>query len=224
MSVLRARLRPVPWAWLVPATAALAALAATPRSPAALDALAVAAVAVGAFAAPLAAPETDPPAPLLLSVPRPVWRTHALRLAAWLALATATVGAAAALIAARTSWDLSGVLWAVLPNLLLAGALAFGLAAVSSTLTGAGTTLALLLLVMAAGPSHSRFPLRLLEHPGDPLWATSRRWLLGGAALAVAAALPGWWRGGWWRHPGWRAAARRGRRGWHERAGRWSSR
>jgi hypothetical protein len=198
------RLRPAPWAWLVPASAGLgglawlvATLSTEPRR--ALLWLSAAALVAGLLAAPVAAAETDPPLPVLAAAPRPLWRTHWLRWLAWAALAAACLAGPAWALAARSSLGLGQVLAAVLPDLALAGALSAGLASTSSVLGGAGAAGGVVLVMNLLAGTHPGFPLRPLDGPGDPLWALSRRWLVGAAVLLLALSLPGWARGGWWR-------------------------
>jgi hypothetical protein len=195
MTLARYRLRPLPWAGLALLAGAwvpLARLAAAapPDPDDGVAAFRMAALALGLGAAVLAAPETDPPRELLRAAPLARWKALALRLAAWLALGTAAVLAAARL-AGTDGWTGADLALAAWPNLLLMNAACFLGAAPTSTLGGGAAGLAAVVALERAGRAWPAwFPVRPTDVPGGPGWAASQVWTLAlGLALAAAALL-----------------------------------
>ena len=91
LTLVRGRLRPVPWAWLAVLAAGwglltqlMASAVGDPNTR--VVAFRWAALLLGLGGAVLAAPETDPPRDVLRAAPVPLWGTLVLRLAGWLVL------------------------------------------------------------------------------------------------------------------------------------------
>jgi hypothetical protein len=195
VALVRGRLRPVPWGWLATLvvgwsvlTQFLAIAVGDPQAGVVIYRWA--AVLLGLGAAILTAPETDPPRDVLRATPRALWRTLALRLAGWLALGAAPVGALAMGLGDTAGWTTTDLGWGALPNFLLVTAAGFLAARVTSTLGGGAaalTTVIALDLVARAWPAE--FPIQLLSVPGDPSWQASRAWIVVGSLGLVAVAL-----------------------------------
>jgi hypothetical protein len=121
LPLARGRLRPVPWCWLATLvvgwsvlTQFLAIAVGDPQAGVVIYRWA--AVLLGLGAAILTAPETDPPRDVLRATPRALWRTLALRLAGWLALGAAPVGALAMGLGDTAGWTTTDLGWGALPT------------------------------------------------------------------------------------------------------------
>jgi hypothetical protein len=195
LALARFRLRPVPWGWL----AVLAAgwwlltelLAAVPRDPqVGVMVVRWAALLLGLGGVVLAAPETDPPRDLLRAVPVPRWRTLALRLAGWLLLGTVPVLVLAVWLGGTTGWTAVDLVRAALPNFLLATAVGFLAANLTSVLGGGAVAMAAMVGLDTAGRVWPGwFPVQLRSVPGSPHWQASRAWMVGLSLALVAVAL-----------------------------------
>jgi hypothetical protein len=191
LALARFRLRPVPWGWL----AVLAAgwlltelLAAVPRDPqVGVMVVRWAVLLLGLGGVVLAAPETDPPRDLLRAVPVPRWRTLALRLAGWLLLGTVPVLVLAVWLGGTAGWTAADLVRAALPNFLLATAVGFLAANLTSVLGGGAVAMAAMVGLDTAGRVWPGwFPVQLRSVPGSPHWQPSRVWMVG-LSLALAA-------------------------------------
>jgi hypothetical protein len=194
LALARFRLRPVPWGWL----AVLAAgwlltelLAAVPRDPqVGVMVVRWAALLLGLGGVVLAAPETDPPRDLLRAVPVPRWRTLALRLAGWLLLGTVPVLVLAVWLDGTAGWTAADLVRAALPNFLLATAVGFLAANLTSVLGGGAVAMAAMVGLDTAGRVWPGwFPVQLRSVPGSPHWQASRAWMVGLSLALVAVAL-----------------------------------
>jgi hypothetical protein len=195
LALARFRLRPVPWSRL----AVLAAgwllltglLAAVPRDPqVGVVVVRWAALLLGLGGVVLAAPETDPPRDLLRAEPVPRWRALALRLAGWLLLGTIPVLVLAARLGGTAGWTAADLARATLPNFLLATAVGFLAANLTSVLGGGAAAMAAMVGLDTAGRVWPGwFPVQLRSVPGGPHWQASRAWMVGVSLALMAVAL-----------------------------------
>jgi hypothetical protein len=194
-TLARGRLRPVPWSRL----AGLAAgwflltelLTGGPGGPeAGVAVFRWAAFLLGLGGAVLAAPETDPARAVLRATVLPWWRTLALRLGGWLLLGGLPVLVLAVRLDGTGGWTTAELAWGALPNFLLASAVCFLAASVTSALGGGAAAIAVVATLLLAGRAWpERFPIQLGSVPGAAHWQASRAWLVVGAAALVALAL-----------------------------------
>jgi hypothetical protein len=194
-ALVRYRLRPVCWGWLVvlaagwlPLTRLLVELPADPGLGVTL--FRWAALLLGLGGAVLAAPETDPPRDVLRGGPVPRWRALALRLAGWLALGMASILALAGLLNGLAGWTAADLASGSLPGFGLATACAFLAAAWTSVLGGGAAAMAAAVGLSTAGRAWPAwFPIQLASVPGDPRWHSSRAWMVGLSLTLVVATL-----------------------------------
>jgi hypothetical protein len=195
VALVRGRLRPVPWGWLATLVVGWSVLIqllaiAVGDAQAGVVVYRWAAFLLGLGGGVLTAPETDPPRDILRATPLPLWRTLALRLAGWLALGAAPVGALAVGLGDTAGWTTTHLGWGALPNFLLVSAAGFLAARVTSTLGGGAAALTTVIaLDLAARARPAGFPIQLLSVPGDPSWQASRAWMVVGSLGLVAVAL-----------------------------------
>jgi hypothetical protein len=191
----RFRLRPVPWGWLAVLVAGWCLLtellAAVPRDPQ-LGVMVVrwAALLLGLGGVVLAAPETDPPREVLRAAPVPRWRTLALRLAGWLLLGSVPVLVLAVRLGGTAGWTAADLVRGALPNFVLATAVGFLAANLTSVLGGGAAAMAAIVGLDTAGRVWpAGFPVQLRSVPGGQHWQASRAWMVGLSLALVAVAL-----------------------------------
>ena len=193
-TLIRHRLRPVPWRWLALVAAGwflLAGLLATgatdPGDGVIRFRLAVFLLGLGA--AVLTAPETDPARDVLRAAPVPLWRTLALRLAGWLALGTPPILALAVLLDGTGGWTAADLARAALPSFLLVTAASFLAARAMSALVGGAFATAAVAALGLAGRMWPQLPLQLGSVPAAPHWQTSRALTVAVSVLLVVMTL-----------------------------------
>jgi hypothetical protein len=194
LTLIRGRLRPVPWTRLAVLAAGWSLLtqllaAAVDDPDARVLAFRWAAFLLGLGGAVLTAPETDPPHEVLRAAPVPWWGTLALRLAGWLALGSAAVLALAGLLDGTGGWTAADLARGALPNFLLVTATAFLAASRTSVLGGGAAAIALVVSLDLAGRAWPRFPIQLGAVPGAPHWQAGRAWLVAASLALVAVGL-----------------------------------
>jgi hypothetical protein len=195
VALVRGRLRPVPWGWLVTLVGGWSLLIqllaiAVGNAEVGVVVYRWAAFLLGLGGGVLTAPETDPPRDVLRATPLALWRTLALRLAGWLALGAVPVVALAMRLGDTAGWMTTDLGWGVVPNFLLVTAAGFLASRVTSTLGGGAAALTTVIaLDLAARAWPAGFPIQLLSVPGDPSWQTSRAWMVAGSLGLVAVAL-----------------------------------
>jgi hypothetical protein len=194
LTLVRGRLRPVPWAWLAVLAAGWGLLTQLMASAVGdpdtrVVAFRWAALLLGLGGAVLAAPETDPPREVFRAAPVPLWGTLVLRLAGWLVLGAAAVLALAGLLDGTGGWTAADLVRGALPNFLLVTATAFLAASRTSVLGGGAAAIALVVGLDLAGRVWPRFPLQLGAVPGALHWQAGRAWLVAGSLALVAVAL-----------------------------------
>jgi hypothetical protein len=194
-TLVRGRLRPVPWGrlgvfgggWFL-LTALLAG--GTCSSGTGVVVFQWAAFLLGLGGAVLAAPETDPAREVLRAGALPWWRTLALRLGGWMLLGGLPVLVMAVRLDGAAGWTTAELAWGTLPNFLLVSAVCFLAARVTSVLGGGGAAIAVVATLLLAGRAWpQRFPIQLSSVPGAAHWQASRAWMVVGAATLVALAL-----------------------------------
>ena len=194
-TLVRYRLRPVPWGRLAVLAAGWALvtrlLVELPADPdKGVTMLRWAGTWLGLGGALLAAPETDPPRAVLRAEPVPLWHTLALRLAGWLTLGAAPILTLAVLLDGLAGWTAADLTTGTLPGFLLATALGFLAAARTSVLGGGAAVMAVVVGLSSAGRAWPAwFPVQLDHGPGDPRWPSSQAWMAGLSLALLATAL-----------------------------------
>ena len=194
-TLVRGRLRPVPWGWLALFAAGwfllTALLAGGPGgSEAGVVVFRWAAFLLGLGGAVLTAPETDPAWDVLRGAPVPWWRTLALRLVGWLALGGLAVMALAVWLDGTAGWPTAELAWGALPNFLLVTAVCFLAARLTSVLGGGAVAIAVVVGLDLAGRTWPGwFPIQVASVPGSPHWQAGRVWMVAGSLALVAVTL-----------------------------------
>jgi hypothetical protein len=195
MTLLRYRLRPVPWVPLVGLSAAwlvAAGLVAPASGQITLFYLIQSnGLLIGLGASFLVSSEVDGAEPILQASPIPFWRTPAQRLALWLTIGTLALLAVAWL--RRNTLGLSAAhLWqGAVPDLILVAGLCFLGASLAGSYIGGGASLAAVVVMAMAGRTFPSFPIRVLDLPPDPSFTLRQVhvWNAGRVCTVVAGAL-----------------------------------
>jgi hypothetical protein len=189
MTVLWYRLRPVPWPLLVllGAVWAIATAWAGPGMGELAGARSVQAcgLVLGLGGAFLVSAETDPPQPILRSVPVGYWRAVAVRIAAWAVIGLAVLALLAERTAPREQLKVAPVFMAAAATYLLAVAASVLLATMAGSYVGGCLALVGLAGLALAGDSWRSDPVPLLTVPGASVSHADYR------AAALAAVLAG---------------------------------
>lgn len=195
MTLLGYRLRPLPGAVLagLPLVLLAAAWWLAPRlgGIGAISFPQFAAVPLGLMAAFTVSRDVDAPEPVLVSAPRPYWRTPALRASLWFIAAGTVVGLIGDVIDARVlePFPVDAAVSLARADLVLVAGLAFAFSIRWGSFIGGASALIGLVTFALAQRLWRNWPLRVLDAVGMPGWEQTRAWLLLTGTTGVVAGL-----------------------------------